>query len=201
MARALGVDKPLVARFSPPLQKGEQLLGRTSPFVESLAAWVLDSALDPDAAEDAKPLGRRITLFRTPEVRERTHLIVARFRYHVRTGRRQTPVLAEEIVPVACTGPADQPVWLDEAQAERLLEVEATENLTLSALEQQLGRLLQALPALQQSLQQVAETRALRLREAHDGVRSTLGQAGTTEVRPIPPADILSVTLLLPKLS
>ena len=85
LRQAIGSDEPFTGRFDLPLPDGETYLGRTSPVVEGLASWTLDQALDPES-RDTAPVASRCGLISTSEVTERTTLLIARFRYHLRTG-------------------------------------------------------------------------------------------------------------------
>ena len=85
LRQAIGCDEPFTGRFDLPLPDGETYLGRTSPIVEGLASWTLDQALDPES-RDTPPVASRCGVIATSAVTERTTLLVARFRYHLRTG-------------------------------------------------------------------------------------------------------------------
>ena len=85
LRQAIGCDEPFTGRFDLPLPDGETYLGRTSPIVEGLASWTLDQALDPES-RDTPPVASRCGVIATSAVTERTMLLIARFRYHLRTG-------------------------------------------------------------------------------------------------------------------
>ena len=84
LRQAIGCDEPFTGRFDLPLPDGETYLGRTSPVVEGLASWTLDQALDPES-RDTPPMASRCGVIATSAVTKRTTLLVARFRYHLRT--------------------------------------------------------------------------------------------------------------------
>ena len=55
-----------------------------------------------------------------------------RLRYHLKVKRRSgsdSPLLAEEVLTLAFTGPPNEPVWLNEGDAKRLLDVVPSGNL------------------------------------------------------------------------
>jgi len=79
-------------------------------------------------------------------------------------------------VPLACRGPADSPVWANDAQAERLLATPPGRNLGSTAIEQQLDLLLSVLP----------------------GFREAGRTGGRVTVEPVLPVDILGAYVLLP---
>ena len=200
LRQAIGRDEPFTGRFDLPLHEGEVYLGRTSPLMEGLASWTLDQALDP-VARDARPVAARCGVVSTSAVNTRTTLLVARFRYHLQiAGGDAETILCEEIVPLACTGAADAPQWLAPEDGERLLAARPERNLIQTAIDQQLGLLLPALPKLQQSLGVLAKERAAAQLAAHERVREASRVKGRVTIQPVLAADILGAYVLLPRL-
>ena len=115
------------------------------------------------------------------------------------TSGRDT-LLCEEIVPLACTGPAETPRWLAPEQSEHLLTARPERNLLPTALEQQLDLLLPALPKLRASLESVAAERAAAQLAAHERVRAAARAKGRVTIEPVLPVDLLGVYVLLPRL-
>ena len=118
-------------------------------------------------------------------------------------------ILCEEIVPLACTGPAEVPHWLSSEEGERLLVAEPERILLPTAVEQQLDLLLPALPVFQAALASVADERAEAQRAAHERVRAASrarAARGASRsrsriaVEPVLPVDVLGVWILLPVL-
>jgi hypothetical protein len=132
-------------------------------------------------------------------VSARTTILVARFRYHLRiAGADAETILCEEIVPLACTGPADAPQWLTQDESERLLAARPERNLAPTAIEQQSGLLLDALPKLQAALEAVATERAADQLSAHERVREAARTKGRVTIKPVLPVDILGTYGLVP---
>jgi hypothetical protein len=201
LRQAIGLDEPFAGRFDLPLEKGEIYLGRTSPVIEGLAGWTLDQALDP-AARDARPVASRCGIISTSAVSVRTALLVVRLRYHLQiTGADTETLLCEEIVPLACTGPADTPQWLTPEDGEPLLASRPERNLIATAIDQQLDLLLRSLPKLQQALHTVANERAAVQLDAHERVREAARTKGRVAIQPVLPVDILGAYILLPRLN
>jgi hypothetical protein len=201
LRQALGRDEAFTGRFNLPLEDGEVYLERTSPLVEGLASWTLDQALDPMARDD-RPVAARCGAVSTTAVNTRTTLLVARFRYQMKTGGPDSEtLLAEEIVPLACTGPAERPQWLTPEDGERLLAARPDRNLLPTAIDQQLGLLLPDLLKLQASLASVARQRAAAQLAAHERVREAARAKGRVTIEPALPADILGAYVLLPRLA
>ena len=201
LRQTIGFDEPFTGRFDLPLKGGEVHLGRTSPVIEGLATWTLDQALDP-ASRDGPSVASRCGAIRTSAVSARTTLLVARFRYHLRSASsaEDGPVLCEEIAPLACTGSAAAPDWLSPEESERLLAARPEGNLLLTAVEQQLGLLLPALPELQAALEAVAHGRAEAQLGAHERVRAAARARGRVDIEPVLPVDLLGAYVLLPPL-
>jgi hypothetical protein len=127
---------------------------------------------------------------------------VARFRYHLQiAGADAETILCEEIIPLACTGLTEAPQWLTPEEGERLLAARPERNLVATAVEQQVGLLLPALPKLQAALAPVAAGRAAAQLAAHERVREAARIKGRVTVQPVLPVDILGAYVLLPKLS
>jgi len=199
LRQAIGRDEPFTGRFELPLGEKEIYLARTSPEIEGLASWVLDQALD-SAARDGKPIAARLGVISTSAVPARTTLLVARFRYHLERAGDTEAILCEEVVPLACRGPADAPAWLSPEEAARLLEARPERNLLPTAMDQQVKLLREDLPRLRQSLEPVARERAAAQLAAHERVRESLKAKGRVSVKPVLPVDILGAYVLLPKL-
>jgi hypothetical protein len=201
LRQGIGRDEPFSGRFDLPLEEDEVYLGRTSPIVEGLASWTLDQALDP-VTRDARSVASRCGVISTSAVSGRTTLLVGRFRFHLQNaGADGDTMLCEEIIPLACTGPADTPQWLTVEEGERLLRAQPERNLIKTAIDQQLGLLLPALPKFQQALVPVANGRAAAQLAAHERVREASRVKGRITIQPVLPVDILGAYILLPKLS
>jgi len=199
--QALGRDEPFKGRFDLPLEEGELYLGRTSPVVEGLSSWVLDQALDPVSNDDQR-IAARCSTISTSKVEVRTTLLLARFRYHLRKGKADSnTILCEEIVPLAFTGKADSPNWINDEQSELLLQAKPEQNLAETVIKQQIQLTLKSLSSLQEQLALVAEKRATSQLESHERVRKTVKAGATTKIEPVLPVDILGTYVLLPRTS
>jgi len=200
LRQAIGRDDSFTGRFDLPLEEGEVYLGRTSPVIEGLASWTLDQALDP-MARDTKAVAARCGVISTSAVSTRTTLLVARLRYHLQiAGANTETILCEEIIPLACTGPADAPQWLTPDQGERLLIARPERNLIPTAIEQQLSLTLPVLPKLQHALGAIAQERAAAQLTAHERVREATRLKGRVSIQPVLPVDILGAYIVLPRL-
>lgn len=200
LRQAIGQDDAFTGRFDLPLQDGEIYLGRTSPVVAGMASWALDQALDT-TSRDVQPIASRCGFATTSAVSLRTVMLVVRLRSHLQlTGSTGETILAEEIFPIACTGSADSPTWLSPGESESLLTAAPEQNLIPTAVQQQLGLLLPALPKIQKALDIVAHEHAAVQLVAHERVREAARTKGRVSIKPILPVDILGAYVLLPRL-
>ena len=139
-------------------------------MIEGLATWTLDQALDP-ASRDGPPVASRCGAIRTSDVSARTTLLVARFRYHLRSassaedGARS---FAKRSRRSRAPVPPPPPTGFHRRRANGCLPPAPEGNLLLTAVEQQLGLLLPALPELQAALEAVAHARAETQLGAHE---------------------------------
>jgi hypothetical protein len=152
-------------------------------------------------ARDSNAVASRCGVIASSVVKIRTTLLLTRFRYHLRTtGSDGERILCEEIVPLAYTGPPAQPQWLSEEESERLLVATPERNLVPTAIEQQVGLLLESFAPVQQALSAVAEERARAQLQAHERVRQASKTKGRVTAESVLPVDILGAYVILPRL-
>lgn len=112
-----GIPEKFAAIFELPIVDKTLLLGRTHPFVETLASHLVGTAIDdPESAKAA-----RSGATRTKAVAKRTTLLLVRLRHHIvrSVGGDARELLAEECCITAFEGAPDNPAWLSSDQAER----------------------------------------------------------------------------------
>jgi|CXWK01.1.fsa_nt_gi superfamily II DNA or RNA helicase len=198
----LALDGPQLsfeAGFAPPVGEHQVMLGRTHPVVAAMAGYVMDTALDPKLASKAARAG----VTRTAAVTTRTHLVVVRFRYQLVVRRQNKAVqtmLAEEAQVLAFTGSPDQPHWIDAGAAPPgdLLNASVAGNVTTETARDFLAEALGAIDGWGSALEARAQSGAARLAEGHANVRDQAKMAGSVEVTPALPVDVLGVYVLLP---
>ena len=168
---AIGVSGSIKARFELPVGEEELYLTRTSPLVEGLATHVLDTALDgSDGA-----IARRCGTIRTLDVETRTTLLLLRFRFDLITtrGDESHTQLAEACGLLAFEGSPEEPRWLDEDAAERLLTVEPSSNVPVTQAAEFVENVVSAMRVLESRLDQEAAHSAKELELAHGRVRGS----------------------------
>jgi superfamily II DNA or RNA helicase len=192
------------ARFELPVKEGQLYLTRTHPLVESLAAYVMNTALDTAEVEDDQPHARRAGAIRTTAVQRRTTLLLVRFRYHLitRTQDEERQLLAEDSLTLAFEGAPENAAWLDADTAEALLHAEPDENIHPQQAAEFVGRVVEGFDYLAPTLNDIAQRRGEELLAAHVRVREAAYRRG--ERRPqhrveaqLPP-DVLGIYVFLP---
>ncbi len=184
----------------PPPPPSAALLARTDPTVETLAQYVLDSALDPDLTAGERP-ARRCGVLRTRNVERRTTLLLTRYRLHFmlpsRDGRRA--LVAEEARVLALRGGFASPDWLPDDEVEALLAARPSENIDAGQKRFIITQTLADLDTLQPALDAIGERLADELHAIHRRVREAAGvpRRGLV-VRALPPTDVLGVYVYLP---
>lgn len=212
LRHAIGFDSSFRARFDLPVEDNVYYLARTSPIVEGLSAYTLETALDEVQSESERPIARRCGVTQTESVNEKTSLLLVRFRFHLmihQRGEESTrPLLAEEVRSIAFTGSPEDPNWLDDDAAENLLSALPAGNVNSLIVKQQLEHLLGPsgqphLGALEKHLLQpieaIADERARLLANAHAKVRKSAKLTGKPGCSPVDTADVLGCFILLPE--
>lgn len=190
---AVHFEKPFKATFEVPPPRDAVPLTRTHPFTQSLANYVVDTALDGDE----RAIAARCGVMSTNAVTKTTALLVLRFRFQLVSARQE--MLAEDAALVAYRGLPAHPEWLDAEETERLLDAAPAGNIGPDVARQHLRMSLNDVPALKPRLMEFAEEKARDVLESHRRVRSALsGTDAAREVRVQGEPDILGFYLLLP---
>jgi hypothetical protein len=137
---------------------------------------------------------------RTRDVTRRTTALLLRMRFHltIRRGEQERRLLAEDARVLAFAGSPAAPEWLSEDAAESLLSASPSANLAPERAQRDLERALEALPAFDDALTDVARVHASELLESHRRVRQAAGTRGRFAVEPQLPVDVLGLYVFLP---
>jgi len=192
----LGLGDRFKAAFTPPGGEGKQLLTRTHPAVEALAAHVMETALDPET----KGIARRCGVMRTDAVSRRTTLVLSRIRFHVvtRTKGGEHPLLAEDVAQVAFQGSPTSPEWLPESETLALLDARPAANISSDLARNHLEGVLENFDPVIAHLEKEAHRHADELLDAHTRVRVSAKAGGRVRVKAQLPVDVLGVFIFLP---
>ena len=193
----MGCPDTFEAAFALPVKEGWEYLTRTHPWVSGLAAYMMDTALDPQSDGVAKRAG----VIRTRAVERRTTLLLVRMRFHIHTlrGQDDRTLLAEECRLLAFTGAPDAAEWLDAEVAESLIAATPDANVAEEQARDFITRVRDGYPALTAHLEAEAKKRAEELLDAHQRVREAARMKGVRyRVEPVLPPDVLGVYVYLP---
>jgi hypothetical protein len=189
--------KPFHGRFDMPVPEGVAYMNRTHPVVEALAAYVMNSSLDPLL----KGVARRCGVIYTHRVERRTTLLLVRFRYYIIKTRDgiDHPLLAEDCRLLGFTGAPERAEWLDDEAAEKLILVEPAMNISPDRAAQFVTRIIEGFDHLNPYLEKEAYRRGEELLEAHRRVRTASRLRGVKyRVEPHLPPDVLGIYVYLP---
>jgi hypothetical protein len=195
----VGQSAVLTVTFDLPARAGSTYLTRTHPFVETLATYVLEGALDPDLGIERT--AARCGAIRTSAVAELTTLLLVRYRFDVtirRRNRADYSQLAEDVVLHAFSGLPMTPTWLTDEATESLLAAMPAGNI---GPEQRAGfveRIVEERARLSRQLGTFAEERAITLAAQHNRVRIESATSGRASVTAHQPVDVLGAYVLLP---
>ncbi len=199
----LGVTK-FTARFELPVKEGQLYLTRTHSLVESLATYVMNTALDAVELEEDQPRARRAGVIRTAAVQRRTTLLLVRFRYHLitRLGSAERQLLAEDSLTVAFEGPPAKPDWLNPKAVEDLLNAKPDENIDHQQAVKFVQMVIDGFEHLAPTLDEIAQKRGEDLLKAHTRVREAAYRRGERrpqyDIKAQRPPDVLGIYVYLP---
>ena len=192
-----GIPEKFDAIFELPIVDKTLLLGRTHPFVETLASHLVGTAIDdPESAKAA-----RSGAIRTKAVAKRTTLLLVRLRHHIvrSVGGDARELLAEECCITAFEGAPDNPAWLSSDQAEALLAAAPDANIAPDQVRSFVSKVVEARGSLDAGLESLATERAAALLVLHRQLRDESRIKGLKyDVRPQLPVDVIGVYVLLP---
>ncbi len=191
-------------KFALPVGEKQLLVTRNHPFVENLASYLLESALDPLGGDPLRQTpARRCGAMRTAKVQKRTTLLLLRFRYHIITNREnvEKPLLAEDVQVVAFRGAPESAEWLDAKAAEELLGASSDQNMTEANKVDAVSKIMDGFEYLRPQLNVIAIQHGNELLAAHQRVRrASKMRSSQSRVEPQLPPDVLGVYVYLPKI-
>ena len=193
-------DKKTIS-FDFPSRNGVDYLKRTHPFVEALARYVFDTALDSLTQAVAKRSG----VIRTSTVKTKTTLLLVRFRFHISynpsLSQTSSPPLsmAEECRLFAFEGSPQNAKILNDTLSETLLDAQPTQNISSEESRRLLSEMIERFHPLFLLLEDKAKQRASDLYEDHLRVSSVSGNPfSAIKVEPVLPPDIVGLYIYLP---
>lgn len=186
--------------FHQPAAPGAQFIHRTHPLVSVLADYLLESALEGEAASDKvlDAVARAGAIF-TEAVQVKTTVLLVRLRHQLTvTHQGQSRLLlCEETLTVGLPAEEGRPLLEDEA-ARALMAAEPTRNMPPPLRDQHIQRMLDQLDSHQPTLEALARKRAQLLLDDHRRVREAAQGRGEYRVTPSLPVDVMGVFVLIP---
>lgn len=180
--------------FTTPAPPGVEYIGRNHPLVAGLARHLLEQSL---VQGEEEPIAARSGLTITQAVSQRTTLLLLRSRYLL-TSPKVDALLAEECFVAGFTGPPVNPLWLDPAVAQNLLQTaEPAGDLPSGMKRLDLADVIASLVDLEEELGAIAQLRSQALAQSHRRVRQ-LTKEGQIRVQAQLPMDILGIYVLKP---
>ena len=180
--------------FESPTPDEHIYLGRNHLFVEQLCQLVMANTIDR-----ARHGARRAAVVRTSEVEKKTTIFLLRARNVIEEKAKGYQLVAEEMLMWGYRGSAKDGDFLPLEEAEALLDAaRASESLNPHAAATTLTQELALIPALEQTLNAVAEDRCKHLVEAHERFSKAVGGNRYSVVKPVVPMDVMGVYVLLP---
>ncbi len=185
------------ARFDLPTGEDEIYLSRSHPVVEELANYILDTALDGSINAAAKRSGA----IRTKSVTTRTTLLLIRFRFHIKTIKKemQKELLAEECRIFAFEGSPKNAFWLLPEKTEFLMDASPDANIAPEISMNFLEEVIENYKNFEHYLEKQAESISEEILDAHKRVRFAAKISGVSyNIEPKLPPDIIGVYVFLP---
>jgi len=192
---AEGLNGTIRIRFRMPVSNGYLFIHRTHPLASILADHLLERAL---AGDEADFVARAGAIF-TKTVSRRTSVYLLRLRHQLtvtRYGRTRLLLCEETVTATVPAGGAIQAVTGTEAK--KLLDAEAARNMPQAVKERHVTDALALAVQHRADLERIASERASVLLGDHRRVREASKAAGTFEVKPSLPVDVIGVFVLVP---
>lgn len=194
---AEGLAGTLRIDFRQPSAQGATYIQRTHPLVVALADTLLEQALDGHT-NDVDGVARAGAAF-VAGVSLKTTVLLLRLRHQLSVTRDNYTrlMLCEETVAVSAVGSAPL-TELSPSETRELLGSEAVRNMPAVVRDRHIQQALDALPGWEETLGDIAETRANTLLADHRRVREAAEARGSYQVTASLPVDVMGVYILAP---
>lgn len=173
---------------------------RSHPLVSVLAETLLERTLSGAAAADANDPGvlGRVGCWVAQGVTSRTFVALLRLRHQLtaQRGTHSNMLLVEEATALAWT---DDKAPVEGPDALALLQPEPLDDLASHVRERAIAQALGQLETRLTDLSTFAERRAQALLSDHRRVREAADARGSYSVKPLLPADVIGLFVLLPR--
>jgi superfamily II DNA or RNA helicase len=192
----LSTDDKVNIVFDQAAQVEAEYICRNHPAVATLASHLFDTSLRRDKENT---ISTRCDVLRSEIVDEMTVLLVLRVRYLLKSSLSEVPTLAEECIVTGYRGMIGDEVWLSKEEAEHLLDtVEPSVNMQEGEKKHWAKEVIDNISKLDDNIKNIVNKRSDELLQAHSTLRKVL-KSGKVTIAPLLPADILALSIVLPK--
>jgi superfamily II DNA or RNA helicase len=183
--------------FLSPTPEEYMYLGRNHIFIEQLCQYLLANSFNEKAIEHKLSRG---SVVRTTKVEIKTTIIMFRVRNVIEDLDQTKQLIAEEMMVLGYKGTAEDKSFMSSEDAIELLSTaipsgSLTEQQRIFMFENEINNI----SAIKSDFDDLAETRAQKLVEAHERFRMVLGGSKYQVVKPVLPMDIMGVYILIPQ--
>jgi hypothetical protein len=188
------LDVSTLASYEFPPASGATVLSRTHPLVETVASYILDSAID--GAESAR--AARCGVIQVAGIKSQRALVLIRHRFQI---SGSSDLLAEDLQLKAYEGDPSNPKWLGEEDARSILSATPVGNLSDAFSKQILNQHISSIDDWRAQLREMANVRAEEILESHNQVRQAYGSRAAPKAVSIKPQgtpDIIGLYVLNP---
>ncbi len=190
------IQTKYLVSFNSPTPSNYQYLGRNHRFVEQLCQLILALAFEKRKGFENVA---RTSVIRTDSVSALTVIVQFRVRNVIREVKGKNDVIAEEMYlwgyqPVS-NGLTEIP--FDETK-KLLLEAKSSKNIHPDIQKEFLADVLNEYQKLEHHFIKLAETRAVKLVDAHSRFKQYVGDKRYEAVHPVLPPDVLGMYVLVP---
>ncbi len=188
----LPAGNALQVSFASPTPSGYHYLSRNHSFVEALCLQLLDAAFSTQSQPELK----RVAVYRSAEVKERTVMYLLRVRNVISNANGQHELVAEELKLWGFrNNPVDGEAVFD---APEELYKTPSENVAQAEKEAELKRALSDYYVLRERLMVLASDRADYMVRGHEHFRKRVKGDHYKRVEPVLPPDCLGAYIILP---
>ncbi len=182
--------------FDQPVEEGVAYISRNHSLSTILAEYLLNNALQLDGD---RAIASRCGVIRSKDINELTTLLLLRIRFLIKDSKTNATSFAEECVVTGFKNITGAATWLAINNAEELFE-NAQPSSSMSDLDKNHWAtiVLRDFYKVMPQIDALANERASTLQQSYERVRKTI-KGKQISIEPILPADILSVSIIVPQ--
>lgn len=183
-------------KFEQPVEEGTTYISRNHPLTTALAEYLFDIALQSDRNRNA---AARCGVIRSKDVGLLTVLLLLRIRFLLKDRNSDISSFAEESIVTGFQGTIGSEKWLSQEAAESLFErIAPSANISDDDKKYWVKTVLKDIDKAKDKLNALAKERANILLQSYERLRKTI-KGGQITVAPLLPADILTLSVIVPQ--